>query len=152
MLKTISTAVLLILCSPTQRGWLTLKMLCQCIVAYFSYNMQTPQREFVTDPEKTAFYQIIRPKKKRLTLDKYKNYLFKCPICFRLSDILIVSWQMVDRPNTLFHPQDCFHHRVTILWSVRMYHTCRHMYLLQLSSRRSVLGLEACTCRRYRKN
>jgi len=41
-------------------------MLCQCIVAYFSYNMQTPQGECVTDPEKKkkAFYQIIRQKKK----------------------------------------------------------------------------------------
>jgi len=58
---------------------------------------------------------IKQYEKNRQTLEKHQNYLFKCPTCFRLSDVLIVSWQMVDRPNTLLQLQDCFLHRISIL-------------------------------------
>ena len=131
-------------------------MLCQCysqlLLAYFSYDIQTPQGHALQSLKKKNILSKNTTKKKRHTLGKYQNYLFKCPTFFRLSDVLIVSWQMVDRPNTLFHLQDCLQYRITILWSTRMYHTCRRMYLVQLSSWRSALGLETCTYRRYREN
>ena len=103
VLKTISTAVLLILCSPTQRGWLTLKKLWTQI----SIGASESFRAFLWQQASQVLTQCWRPRRSRCASQRLHRGCgnYRCQyrnFCFVLDGVAALSQAFVNLLKLLY--------------------------------------------------